>query len=181
MKKNVFILTTLMAFSLIGCSDNSSTSAEDDSLIKVELGEFTYGEFKVRTPAYPIFESVGNEYDILAIGNSPKGRVMRTFDKRCNGYDMMLVTFIAVCGNAPCDGYPAQKINFYPFDDSFQTLVNAPSSEEYNADQDGRLLVFTENLEKIGLYGDVQVVVMPRNSELKATWVLCKNFYKYEL
>ncbi len=167
----IFLLAVLLF--LVGCADDNSSAPEEDSRFKMELGEFTYGEFKVRTPAYPVFEHVGNGYDILAIGNSPKGRVMRLEKSPCSGADTSLI-FRAFCNGVPCEGYPAQTINFYPFEGSYQTLVNAPSNEDYDADKDGRLLVFTAEIDKAGFYKDVQVVAMPQNAELRVEKITCK-------
>ena len=45
----IFLLAVLLF--LVGCADDNSSAPEEDSRFKMELGEFTYGEFKVRTPA----------------------------------------------------------------------------------------------------------------------------------
>ncbi len=164
----ITLLTALLL--LVGCGDEKASTAPEDYTTLMELGEFTYGEFKVRTPGYPIFEHLDDEYDIFAVGNGPKSRVMRI--KRvatpCSdgAVDEMRMDFLIVCNSSVCEGYPKQTIKFYPFGDYFQTLVNAPSSDDYNPDTDGRLLVFADNIEKAGFtVGDVQLVAMPTNAQ----------------
>lgn len=170
MKK--FALLGLVSLSLFACSGDSAMLSKSEPVDKIEYGEFTYGEFKERTPAIPLFEHVGDEYDILAIGNGPKSRVMRT-QNVCEGYDKMVVTFQAMCDGSPCEGYPTQYVTFHPFEGFFQTLVNAPSHDDYDADRDGYLLIFVEDVEWAGFYDDVQVIVMPSNSRLTAVEAEC--------
>ena len=164
----IFLLAALLLF--VGCGDEKSSTAPEDYTTLIELGEFTYGEFKVRTPGYPIFEHLDDEYDIFAVGNGPKSRVMRI--KRaatpCNNdaVNEMRMDFFITCDGSICEGYPKQTIKFYPFGEYFQTLVNAPSSDDYDPDKDGRLLVFAENVKKAGfIVGDVQLVAMPTNAQ----------------
>lgn len=173
------LLLCLAPFFMWACSSKElPTEAKDDITDNYQFGEFTYDKFTERTPAIPLFEHVGNEYDILAIGNSPKSRVMRTKDG-CG--DVMEVFFKVMCNGTPCEGYPVQSIKFYPFEEYYQTQVNAPSSKDYDANHDGHLLVFVEEIEKAGFYSDVQVFVMPKNSKIKTDTVMCTSNPKYEL
>ena len=131
----------------------------------LELGEFTYGTFKIKKPAFPIFEVLGNEYDILAVGNSSKGRVMRKKLPKSQANDVkkatMEFTLLDEYG-APYPNIPKQKVVFYKVGEEnekvvFQTLVLDPSNKDYNPDKHGRLLVFTFMTNKAGIYKNVQV------------------------
>ena len=131
----------------------------------LELGEFTYGSFKIRKPSYPVFEILGNKYDILAVGNSSKGRVMR---KKIPSSEVGSIkkavveyTLLDEYGKA-YSNVKKQKVVFYKAGEEndkaiFQTLVKNPSDKDYNPDKHGRLLVFTSAVEKVGIYGNVQV------------------------
>jgi len=131
----------------------------------LELGEYTYGTFKIRKPAFPIFKTLGNEYDILAVGNSPKSRVMRKKMPKSDAHDIkkavMEFTILDEYGN-PYPNLAKQKVTFYKAGEEngkiiFQTLVLDPSNKDYNPDKHGRLLVFTFATNKAGIYRNVQV------------------------
>ncbi len=131
----------------------------------LELGEFTYGSFKKKEPAYPIFETLGNEYDILAVGNSPKGRVMRKKMPKSQVKNVKRATIEYTLLDEYGNPYPnmeKQKVVFYKAGEEnekviFQTLVLDPSNKDYNPDKHGRLLVFTFATRKAGIYKNVQV------------------------
>ncbi len=131
----------------------------------LELGEFTYGSFKKKEPAYPIFETLGNEYDILAVGNSPKGRVMRKKMPKSQVKNVKRATIEYTLLDEYGNPYPnmeKQKVVFYKAGEEnekviFQTLVLDPSNKDYNPDKHGRLLVFTFATNKAGIYKNVQV------------------------
>lgn len=131
----------------------------------LELGEFIYGLFKVKRPAFPIFEVLGNEYDIVAVGNSPKGRVMRKKMPKSQVKDVKKATMeftILDQYGTPYPNMAKQKVVFYKVGEEnekvvFQTLVLDPSNKDYNPEKHGRLLVFTFATEKAGLYKNVQV------------------------
>ena len=131
----------------------------------LELGEFTYGTFKIKKPAYPIFETLGNEYDILAVGNSPKGRVMRKKMPKSQVMDVKKATMEFTLLDQYANPYPniaKQKVVFYKAGEEnekviFQTLVLDPSNKDYDPDKHGRLLVFTFATKKAGIYKNVQV------------------------
>lgn len=131
----------------------------------LELGEFLYGKFKIKKPAFPIFEVLGNEYDILAVGNSPKGRVMRKKLPKSQVKDVKKATmeFTLLDENGtPYPNLAKQKVVFYKVGEEnekvvYQTLILDPSNKDYNPDKHGRLLVFTFATEKAGLYKNVQV------------------------
>lgn len=131
----------------------------------LELGEFTYGSFKKKEPAYPIFETLGNEYDILAVGNSPKGRVMRKKMPKSQVKNVKRATIEYTLLDEYGNPYPnmeKQKVVFYKAGEEnekviFQTLVLDPSNKDYNPDKHGRLLVFTFATHKAGIYKNVQV------------------------
>lgn len=132
----------------------------------LELGEFTYGKFKIKKPAFPIFEVLGNEYDILAVGNSPKGRVMRKKLPKSQVKDVKKATmeFTLLDENGtPYANLAKQKVVFYKVGEEnekvvFQTLVLDPSNKDYDPDKHGRLLVFTFATNKAGIYKNVQVL-----------------------
>jgi hypothetical protein len=133
----------------------------------LELGEFTYGKFKIKRPAFPIFEALGNEYDILAVGNSPKGRVMRKKLPKSQAKDVkkaiMEFTLLNENGSPYTNlNLEKQKVVFYKIGEEnekvvFQTLVLDPSNRDYDPDRHGRLLVFTFDIDKAGIYKNVQV------------------------
>lgn len=131
----------------------------------LELGEFTYGKFKLKKPAFPVFETLGNEYDILAVGNSPKGRVMRKKLPKSQASDVKKATMEFTVLDENENPYPnlaKQKVVFYKIGEEnekviFQTLVLDPSDKDYNPDKHGRLLVFTFATNKAGIYKNVQV------------------------
>ena len=132
----------------------------------LELGEFTYGKFNLRTPGFPVFERLGNERDIIAIGNSPKGRVMRKKVPLSQGKNIrkaiMEFTLLNEYG-VPYPRLEKQKVTFFYFGEEngksvFQTLILAPSEKNYNPDLHGRLLVFTSDISKVNKYGNVQVL-----------------------
>ena len=132
----------------------------------LELGEFTYGTFKVRTPGFPVYDRLGSERDILAIGNSPKGRVMRKKVPFSQGKNISkaVMEFTLLDENGkPYPGLEKQKVTFFKFGEEgdkcvFQTLILAPSAKEYNPDTHGRLIIFTSDINKVGKYGNVQVL-----------------------
>lgn len=132
----------------------------------LELGEFTYGVFKARTPGFPVYDRLGNEKDILAIGNSPKGRVMRKKVPLSQGKNISkaVMEFTLLDENGkPYPDLEKQKVTFFKLGEEgdkcvFQTLIFAPSAKEYNPDTHGRLIVFTSDLTKVGKYGNVQVL-----------------------
>lgn len=132
----------------------------------LELGEFTYGKFKNRKPGFPVFEHLGDERDIIALGNSPKGRVMRKKVPKSNGKDVnmavMEFTLMDEYGE-PYNNLEKQRVPFFKIgeeDDKcvFQTLILAPSSPNYNPDTHGRLILFTSDKSKLGVYGNVLVL-----------------------
>lgn len=131
----------------------------------LELGEFTYGKFKIKKTAIPIFETLGNKYDIIAAGNSPKGRVMRKKMPKSQVKDVTKATMEFTVLDEKGNPYPnlaKQKVVFYKVGEEnekviFQTLVLDPSNKDYNPDKHGRLLVFTFATKKAGIYKNVQV------------------------
>lgn len=132
----------------------------------LELGEFTYGSFKLRTPGFPVFDRLGNDRDIVAIGNSPKGRVMRKKVPLSQGKNVhkAVMEFTLLNENGtPYPGLKKQKVVFFNFGEEgdksvFQTLILAPSAKGYNPDSHGRLIVFTSDEKKVKRYGSVQVL-----------------------
>lgn len=132
----------------------------------LELGEFTYGEFKLRTPSFPVFDRLGDERDIVAIGNSPKGRVMRKMVPLSQGKNIrkavMEFTLLNEYGK-PYANLKKQRVTFFKLGEVgdkcvFQTLVLAPSAKDYDPETHGRLILFTSDVNKIGKFGNVQVL-----------------------
>jgi hypothetical protein len=132
----------------------------------LELGEFTYGEFKLRTPSFPVFDRLGDERDIIAIGNSPKGRVMRKMVPLSQGKNIrkavMEFTLLDEFGK-PYDDLKKQRVTFFKLGEVgdkcvFQTLILAPSAKNYDPESHGRLILFTSDVNKIGKFGNVQVL-----------------------
>ncbi|MCQ2090187.1 MAG: hypothetical protein MJY93_08055 [Fibrobacter sp.] len=136
-----------------------------DLNVDTELGEYAYGLFKKKLPAYPVFEVLGNEHDIVAVGNSPKGRVMRKKMPKSQVSNVKKAvieyTLLDEYGS-PYSDIAKQKVIFYKVGEEngkvvFQTLKKDPASKDYNPDKHGRLLVFTSDTKKVGIYRNVQV------------------------
>lgn len=131
----------------------------------VEMGEYTYDQFIKRNPAMPIFDRLGDEYDIRACGNSPSGRVMRKKIPRSDGKNVSkaVIKFTLVNQYGVLYSIPSIEVDFYKVGEEngyyiFQTLAKAPSANDYDPNKHGRLLIFTSDVAKIGKYGSVMVM-----------------------
>lgn len=131
-----------------------------------QIGEFTYGTFKEKKPAFPVFKKLGSERNIMAIGNSPRGRVIRKSIPLQKGKNVskVLVEFTLTNENGiPYKNLSKIHVPFFKSSETadrciFQTLIAAPSAPDYSPEKHGRLLVFTSDTSKIGFYKNVQVI-----------------------
>ena len=131
----------------------------------ISMGYLSHGEFTAVNPAYPIFETFNSEKDILVFGRSAYGRVMRkTWKKQGNKiYNKVVVRFhlLDSSGNEYTDVDPVDVDFFYSGESNgewiYQSLVKPTGAEDYDSNKHGRLMLFTSDLSKIGVYDDVIV------------------------
>jgi predicted outer membrane repeat protein len=129
-------------------------------------GRILEGNFVPSTTPLPVFEHLGDKYDIFEKGNGRYGRILRKKVPRSDAerLNQIVVSFTLVNDkNVPYPNVTPVEIPFFRYAYSgesiiFQTLIKIPTDPEYDKKIHGRYLIFTSDVSKVGIYGNVQVV-----------------------
>lgn len=143
----------------------------------VIMGRFSKGNFIEAHPDYPLFKTFDSETDIYVFGRSTYGRVMRKLSKKQGKlYSKVVVHFhlLDENGNEYSDVKPVAVDFFYVGEENdqrvYQSLLMPTGYDGYDPKKHGRLLLFTSDISKVGVYDDI--IVLPLKN--KTDYYFCK-------
>ncbi len=139
-----------------------------------EYGLFYYEKFKKTAIARPVFEALPNEEFIDYVAHGKYGRVIRKLVKKHKKtkIEKAVVRFTLLDKNAkPYEGIPSVEVDFFRSGEEngkyvFQTITKNSSRDDYTAEKNGRLIIFSSDIENIGVHGDVIVLPVLDSSDL---------------
>lgn len=139
----------------------------------VIMGRFYKGSFISATPAFPIFETFNSTTDIYVFGRSAYGRIMRKKAKKQGDkiYPKVIVRFHLMDENGIeyNDIQPFDVDFFYNGEENgqwiYQSLLKPTGYADYEPNKHGRLLLFTTDIDKVGIYDDVIVLPVKKKTD----------------
>lgn len=136
-------------------------------------GRIIRGNFVPSNKPLPVFAHLGDKYDIFEKGNGQYGRILqKNVPKADVGKRKKLIIRFSLINDkdVPYSNVPSVDIPFFKYEESgsyvvFQTMIKVPTASDYDMKSHGRYLLFTSDVSKIGIYGNVQVVPMMNNGD----------------
>lgn len=137
------------------------------------LSRFYRGKLISAHPAYPIFETFKSVKEIYYLGRGFYGRVMKKLVKKQEGkiYKKVVVTFHLMDENEKeyPDVNPVAVDFYYSGEENgqwvYQSLLKPTGHVDYDPGKHGRLILFTSDVTKVGIYDDIIVLPIKKDTD----------------
>ena len=156
----------------------SSLRVETKIYGDVEVGPFKYGiwgygKFNPIFPPRPVFRSLPTESFIDFVAHGKFGRVIKKTIRKHSKTKVTKGTVRFTLCDEFLNPYPDVNpvdVDFFRNGEEngeyvFQTLVHSPSALDYDPDKHGRLIIFTQEIAKVGIHDDVFVLPIKKSTD----------------